>query len=159
MLGLELPPEAAEHYDEIRAVPQRKGAPIGPNDLWIAAHARAAGFVLVSNNECEFRRVPGLKVENWARGDQLAVELADCSDLPILVTMKCGNGPELRVHDTGRAVPLEVARQLLRVPVRSMRGLGIGLYQAARHAESSGFALTLSENCDGAACFALRRAG
>ena len=40
---------------------------IGPNDLWIAAHARAAGLVLVSNNEREFKRVPGLKVENWAR--------------------------------------------------------------------------------------------
>ena len=47
---------------------QRKGAPLGPNDLWIAAHARAAGLVLVSNNEREFKRVPGLKVENWARG-------------------------------------------------------------------------------------------
>ena len=46
---------------------QRKGAPIGPNDLWIAAHARAAGLVLASNNEREFKRVPGLKVENWAR--------------------------------------------------------------------------------------------
>ncbi len=41
---------------------------IGPNDLWIAAHARAAGLVLVSNNEREFKRVPRLKVENWARG-------------------------------------------------------------------------------------------
>ena len=38
------------------------------NDLWIAAHARAAGLVLVSNNEREFKRVPVLKVENWARG-------------------------------------------------------------------------------------------
>ena len=66
--ALELPAEAAEHYGEIRAVLQRKGAPIGPNDLWIAAHARAAGLVLVSNNEREFKRVPGLKVENWARG-------------------------------------------------------------------------------------------
>ena len=66
--ALDLPAEAAEHYGEIRALLQRKGAPIGPNDLWIAAHARAAGLVLVSNNELEFKRVPGLKVENWARG-------------------------------------------------------------------------------------------
>ena len=66
--ALELPAEAAEHYGKIRAALQRKGAPIGPNDLWIAAYARAAGLVLVSNNEREFKRVPGLKVENWARG-------------------------------------------------------------------------------------------
>lgn len=65
---LELPLEAAEHYGEIRAALQKKGAMIGPNDLWIAAHARAAGLVLVSNNEREFGRVPRLKVENWARG-------------------------------------------------------------------------------------------
>ncbi len=66
--ALDLPSDAAEHYGEIRAALQKKGAPIGPNDLWIAAHARAAGLILVSNNEREFRRVPRLKVENWARG-------------------------------------------------------------------------------------------
>ncbi len=79
-------------------------------------------------------------------------------DIRIRASITSENGPELRVHDTGRAVPPEVARQLLRVPVRSMGGLGIGLYQAARHAESSGFALTLAENRDGAVCFSLRRA-
>jgi hypothetical protein len=39
---------------------------IGNDDLWIAAHAKAAGLTLVTNNEKEFRRVRGLKVENWA---------------------------------------------------------------------------------------------
>jgi tRNA(fMet)-specific endonuclease VapC len=38
---------------------------IGNNDLWIAAHAVAAGLTLVTNNEKEFRRVRGLKVQNW----------------------------------------------------------------------------------------------
>jgi tRNA(fMet)-specific endonuclease VapC len=38
---------------------------IGANDLLIAAHARALGLTLVTNNEREFRRVPGLVVENW----------------------------------------------------------------------------------------------
>ncbi len=38
---------------------------IGANDLLIAAHARSAGAILVTNNEREFRRVKGLKVENW----------------------------------------------------------------------------------------------
>jgi len=37
----------------------------GNNDLWIAAHALAAGLTLITNNEREFRRVQDLKVENW----------------------------------------------------------------------------------------------
>jgi tRNA(fMet)-specific endonuclease VapC len=40
---------------------------IGPNDLWIAAHALALGATLVTNNERDFRRVEGLKIENWAK--------------------------------------------------------------------------------------------
>jgi tRNA(fMet)-specific endonuclease VapC len=38
---------------------------IGGNDLWIAAHAKAAGVILVTNNEREFKRIPGLRVQNW----------------------------------------------------------------------------------------------
>lgn len=54
-----------EHYGQIRSSLERAGQPIGNNDLWIAAHARAEGWVLVTNNEREFRRVEGLAVENW----------------------------------------------------------------------------------------------
>jgi tRNA(fMet)-specific endonuclease VapC len=61
-----LPSDAAGEYAMIRAGLERSGTPIGANDLWIAAHARAAGLTLVTNNEREFRRVPGLAVENWA---------------------------------------------------------------------------------------------
>lgn len=55
-----------QHYGEIRSDLERKGRPIGNNDLWIAAHARAEAWVLVTNNEREFSRVEGLSVENWA---------------------------------------------------------------------------------------------
>ena len=79
--------------------------------------------------------------------------------LQIRVSILCGKGLELRVHDSGHAVPAEMANDLLRAPVRSATGLGIGLYQAARLAEKSGYALALTENRDGAVCFALRRAG
>ncbi len=54
-----------EHYGQIRATLQRSGQIIGNNDLWIAAHARAEGWILVTNNEREFVRVDGLQVENW----------------------------------------------------------------------------------------------
>src|SRR6266404_5641572 len=57
---------AAEAYGTMRAELERKGQMIGNNDLWIAAHAKASGLTLVTNNEREFRRVRGLKVENWA---------------------------------------------------------------------------------------------
>ena len=61
-----LPEAAAEAYGTMRAELERKGRMIGNNDLWIAAHAKAAGLTLVTNNERGFRRVRGLKVENWA---------------------------------------------------------------------------------------------
>src|SRR5437762_4730285 len=60
-----LPETAADAYGTIRAELERKGQMIANNDLWIAAHAKAAGLTLVTNNEREFRRVRGLKVENW----------------------------------------------------------------------------------------------
>jgi tRNA(fMet)-specific endonuclease VapC len=63
---LGLPETAAEVYRTIRAELERKGQMIGNNDLWVAAHAKAAGLALVTNNGREFRRVRGLKVENWA---------------------------------------------------------------------------------------------
>ncbi len=63
---LGLPKTAAETYGTIRAELERKGKMIGNNDLWIAAHAKTAGLTLVTNNEREFRRVGGLKVQNWA---------------------------------------------------------------------------------------------
>ncbi|MFN0303189.1 MAG: type II toxin-antitoxin system VapC family toxin [Burkholderiales bacterium] len=54
-----------QHYAAIRVALERRGQPIGSNDLLIAAHAMALGATLVTNNEREFARVPGLKVENW----------------------------------------------------------------------------------------------
>ena len=56
---------AAAAYGTVRAALDRVGQGIGPLDLLIAAHARAEGCTLVTNNEREFRRVDGLTVENW----------------------------------------------------------------------------------------------
>ena len=58
-------PKAAQHYGAIRASLEKRGQPIGVNDIHIAAHARSEGLVLVTNNVGEFVRVPGLEVENW----------------------------------------------------------------------------------------------
>lgn len=63
---LPLPQDAAVCYGHIRATLEREGRPIGANDLWIAAHALAEELTLVSNNTREFKRIPGLLLENWA---------------------------------------------------------------------------------------------
>ena len=62
---LEFADDAALHYAEIRADRKRRGALIGANDLLIAAHARALGLTLVTNNTAEFERVSDLAIENW----------------------------------------------------------------------------------------------
>ena len=62
---LPLDATASMHYGKIRQSLQVSGKLIGNNDLWIAAHALAGKLILVTNNVAEFRRVPGLKVENW----------------------------------------------------------------------------------------------
>lgn len=63
---LPLPEKAGEVYGFIRAELESRGETISANDLWIAAHALASGLTLVTNNEKEFRRVRGLKIQNWA---------------------------------------------------------------------------------------------
>ena len=57
----------AVSYASVRAKLERAGTPIGPFDTLIAAQALGRKLILVSNNEREFRRVSGLRLENWAR--------------------------------------------------------------------------------------------
>lgn len=58
---------AAKHYADIRADLRKRGLMIGANDLMIAAHGRSLDATIITNNEAEFRRVSGLKVENWSK--------------------------------------------------------------------------------------------
>jgi len=58
---------AAVHYGRIRAQLEGKGTPIGSMDLLIAAHALSIAAVVVTSNEGEFRRVPGLEIVNWTK--------------------------------------------------------------------------------------------
>jgi tRNA(fMet)-specific endonuclease VapC len=57
--------DCAEHYALIRADLMAQGQPIGPNDLMIAATARANDAILITNNTKEFSRVAGLRLEDW----------------------------------------------------------------------------------------------
>jgi tRNA(fMet)-specific endonuclease VapC len=56
---------AAAFYGDVRTRLEKAGTPIGPLDTLIAGHARSLNVVLVTNNTSEFRRVTGLKVEDW----------------------------------------------------------------------------------------------
>jgi tRNA(fMet)-specific endonuclease VapC len=62
---LAFPPKAAAHFGQIRADVGRLRKPMGPLDMLIGAHARAEGLIIVTNNAHEFRRLPGVRVENW----------------------------------------------------------------------------------------------
>lgn len=59
--------KAAAAYGDVRSNLEKKGRIIGSNDMLIAAHALSLDWVLVTNNEKEFKRVKGLKIENWAK--------------------------------------------------------------------------------------------
>lgn len=63
VLDYDLP--AAQHSGQLRAELQKQGTPIGPYDQMIAGHARSLGLIVVTNNEREFDRVSGLRIENW----------------------------------------------------------------------------------------------
>jgi tRNA(fMet)-specific endonuclease VapC len=60
--------KAAITYGNVRSALEKKGQIIGSNDLLIAAHALSLDWILVTNNEMEFGRVDGLKIENWTKG-------------------------------------------------------------------------------------------
>lgn len=61
------PEEAAPIYGRIREQLKKIGTPVGANDLLIAAHAMVTNTILVTDNMREFRRINGLKLENWIR--------------------------------------------------------------------------------------------
>lgn len=57
--------EVARRYGQLRAHLFSAGRPIGPNDLWIAAHALALDLPLITHDLAEFQRVPGLSIDTW----------------------------------------------------------------------------------------------
>jgi tRNA(fMet)-specific endonuclease VapC len=65
VVAFEAPADAT--YGRLRAELEKAGKPIGGNDLLIAAHAVTLGHTLVTDNEREFGRIPGLMCENWLR--------------------------------------------------------------------------------------------
>ena len=81
---------AARHYARIRDQLEQDGQTIGSNDLMIAAIALASNLILVTNNSGEFKRVPGLPLEDWSvPGETTALMPPETSDAP---PMTCPDG-------------------------------------------------------------------
>ena len=133
-------------------------------ELWwegLVRQYRDAGVELAASGLRADAMLPGALFDSVADNllhNALAKRRADPA-IRVRATLDCaGQAPALRVEDSGAAIAPEIGQQLLRAPVRSATGLGIGLYQAARQAESLGYRLALEENREGAVRFALTAA-
>ena len=62
---LDFSKDDARQAGELRAILAVKGTPIGPYDVLIAGQAKARNMTLVTSNVSEFKRVPGLRIEDW----------------------------------------------------------------------------------------------
>ncbi len=65
LIVLDLNPDVTATYARVRVNLEHKGTLVSPHDLLIAAQALHHKLILVTNNEREFKRIPGLKIENW----------------------------------------------------------------------------------------------
>jgi signal transduction histidine kinase len=143
---LQRPQESAESYIAARA-------------WWeaLVKQYRGEGVEFEERPMADDVRVPRTLFDTVADNlvrNALAKRLAE-GNVAVRVAFECEDLVSLRVCDSGSAVPEELAAQLLRSPVGSTGGLGIGLYQAAQLAKSGGYALALEANRDGEVCFAL----
>jgi signal transduction histidine kinase len=129
-------------------------------EAWLASlarHYRAQGVSIDGSDVGPGLSVPRSLFDSVADNlirNALSKRAADPS-VAVRVSLSAGEKVRFAVRDTGKAVPADLAGRLLRTPVPSPGGLGIGLYQSARLAESQGFRLTLESNRDGEVCFML----
>ncbi|MFQ5659989.1 MAG: sensor histidine kinase [Gammaproteobacteria bacterium] len=90
--------------------------------------------------------------------ENIRVKMQSEAGLSITLSLHSdANTVHLSVSDNGSKIPEKMACVLLKEPVNSSSGLGIGLFQAARQAESMGYSLALKSNRDGNVCFELSR--
>ena len=120
----------------------------------ISRQYQSEGVEFVPAKVAPDARLPGSLFDSVA-DNLIRNALAKRAAEPGTVVRVSLDGASLRVCDSGSAVPESIAEGLLRAPVSSSGGLGIGLYQAARQAEASGYRLVLETNRDGEVCFAL----
>jgi signal transduction histidine kinase len=116
-----------------------------------------SGVEFATHGLCRSAGLPRSLAESVADNliqNALTKRLMD-SRLKVRVSLHCVDAVSFSVCDTGSAVSSELEKVLFRAPVNSDAGLGIGLYQAAKHADASGYMLSLACNKDGEVCFSL----
>lgn len=147
--------------DKLRR-PEMEGMQFLPAAQWWAglqARYGRDGVSFAAGGDIGEERIPAT-LFNSAAENLLENALAKRQETPGLqigVEFATADAPFLKVCDDGAAVPAEVAESLFRAPVPSRAGLGIGLYQAARHAGFYGYELRIVSNRPGRVCFELRR--
>jgi hypothetical protein len=145
--------------DKLRR-PEQEGAQFMPAGQWWAglqARYAAAGVRFAPAQIDGERKIPATLFNSAAENliQNALIKKQGTPALRIDVEFEAGERVRLRVSDDGRAIPEEVARDLFRAPVASQTGLGIGLYQTARHAGFYGYALKVSANETGRVCLEL----
>ena len=147
--------------DKLRR-PDLEGAQFVPASRWwsgLQARYTQAGGSFSSDGIVSEVEIP-VTLFNSVAENLLENALAKQLEMPLLkisVAFSVQDNPTLEVYDDGPAIPAEVAQNLFRNPVVSRVGLGIGLYQAARHAEFYGYELKIAGNEAGRVCFVLER--
>jgi signal transduction histidine kinase len=140
--------------------PQDAGESYVAADAWwegLARQYRSEGVDFEPLKQAQNARLPRSLFDSVADNlirNALAKRAIEKS-IRVQVSLEAGERTVFRVRDSGSAVPEEVEATLLREPVSSRGGLGIGLYQAARQAEAAGYSLRLETNRDGEVSFVL----
>ena len=145
--------------DKLRR-PEQEGAQFTPAGQWWAglqARYAAAGVRFAPAQIDGERKIPATLFNSAAENliQNALIKKQGTPALRIDVEFEAGERVRLRVSDDGRAISEEAARVLFRAPVASQTGLGIGLYQTARHAGFYGYALKVSANETGRVCLEL----
>jgi signal transduction histidine kinase len=149
----------SETLEKLQRPQQAQDEFVGAQAWWdsIARQYRGEGVEFEAGTLPTDAKLPRSLFDNVADNlvrNALAKRAAD-ERTTVRVALDIGDGVMLKVRDSGAAVPSGVEPTLLRAPINSRTGLGIGLYQAARLADSKGYSLVLESNDDGNVCFAL----
>ncbi len=150
--------------EKLRA-PESAGAeiPVPASTWWAEAQRRlASSDVGVSGRIARDQPVPASLFDSFLENALENARAKARRETGVTIQVTFEAGPEqvvLSVRDSGSAVPATVTGHLFHEPIERARGLGIGLYHAARQAERSGYRVVLASNEDGAVCFRVERAG
>lgn len=147
--------------DKLRR-PETEGGQFLPADRWWQGLQRRyaqSGISFLPERIAAGQSVPATLFNSVAENliENALIKKQSVPALKVRIDFEAGERPSIRVCDDGQAIPEAVAEGLFHAPVPSSTGLGIGLYQAARHAEFYGYDLEIVCNQAGRVCFELRQ--